>query len=139
MIVVDTNVISEAMRTSPNPGVIEWLDAQHPDTLYISTITRAELLFGIERLPNGNRKSALRQMLDQIELRFRGHFLPFGVNTAEKYAEIAALAEVNGRRLPSVDCLIAATAAEHGFAVATRNVRDFEATGLLVIDPWVAR
>ena len=60
MIVVDTNVISEAMRTSLNPGVIEWLDAQHPDTLYISTITRAELLFGIERLPNGNRKSALR-------------------------------------------------------------------------------
>ena len=136
MIVLDTNVVSEAMRPEPNPGVLTWLNAQAADTLYLSSVTLAELLFGIGALPAGAKKNRLAQALDRLLALFPGRVLPFDQDAARRYADMAVTARAADRPLSTADGYLAATAAARGFAVATRNVKDFGDTGVGLIDPW---
>ena len=135
MIVLDTNVVSEAMRPRPDPAVLSWLNDQTIETLYLSSVTLAELLFGLGVLPTGARKNDLAAGLDRLLALFQGRVLAFDRDAARLYAGMAVQSRSVGRPLPLADGYLAATAASHGFAVATRNVvhRD---TGVELIDPW---
>ena len=138
MIVLDTNVVSEAMKATPNPAVLAWLDEQAAETLYLSSVTLAELLFGIGVLPAGRRKEALTQMLDGLLALFEDRVLAFDTNAARRYADLAVTARAVGKGFPTPDGYIAAIAKARGFTVATRDVAPFKAVGLNVINPWEA-
>ena len=137
MILLDTNVISEPLRREPEPGVIEWIDAQALETLYLSAITVAELRSGIALLPAGKRRTGLLENLERRVLPlFAGRVLPFDLPCTQTYAELIAKAQKAGLAIAAADCFIAATAAANGFAVATRDTSPFEAAGITVINPW---
>ena len=136
MIVLDTNVISEPLKSKPARKVMDWLDNQSADTLYISVISRAELRFGVLKLPDGKRKNALAAQIERVLDLFKGRTLDFNADSADRLAEIGARCERIGKRATAPDAYIAACASARGFAVATRNVRHFEHTGVRVIDPW---
>jgi hypothetical protein len=138
MILLDTNVVSEAMKPQPHPAVRAWLDDQVAETIYLSSITLAELLFGIGVLPSGRRKDALAQTLDGLLELFGDRVLAFGTDEARHYAELAVTARTTGKGFPTPDGYIAAIAAAHGFTVATRDGSPFHAAGLKVINPWGA-
>jgi toxin FitB len=138
MILLDTNVISEPLRDAPDMKVIEWIDAQPLETLYLSAITIAELRAGIARLPAGKRRSSLWDKLENRLLPLLlGRVLSFDVDCTHAYAELTARARADGRAIAMADGLIAATAAARGFAVATRDTSPFEAAGVAVINPWL--
>jgi len=140
VIILDTNVASEPLRPEPNTAVLEWLDAQEPQTLFLTTVNLAELLAGVEVLPNGRRRDALAQALTtQVVALFGGRILPFDVKAATAFAKIHAIAQAQGNTMGFADCAIAAIAGAHGFAIATRNLRDFKGTGVEAIDPWAFR
>ena len=136
MILLDTNVVSEAMTREPHVQVREWLDAQTAETLFLSSITIAELLFGIGALPAGKRKHNLAAALDDVLDQFATRILPFDTEAARRYADLAVRARGAGKGFPTPDGYIAAIAAAHGFAVASRDTSAFTAAGLTVIDPW---
>lgn len=136
MIVLDTNVISEAMRPEPNSAVLRWLDAQVAETLYLTSVTIAELSFGIAALPAGRRKERLAAALEGVLALFAARILPFDAPAARRYGDLAAAARAAGKGFPTPDGYIAAIAAARGFAVATRDVSAFEAAGVGVVDPW---
>jgi predicted nucleic acid-binding protein len=136
MIVLDTNVVSEAMKPEPHPGVLAWLNDQSAETLYLSSVTLAELFFGIGALPNGKRKELLAQTLDGLMKLFKGRILPFDTEAARHYAELALAAKAKGRGFPTPDGYIAAIATSQGFIVASRDTAPYEAAGVKVIDPW---
>ncbi|NEW85907.1 MULTISPECIES: type II toxin-antitoxin system VapC family toxin [Rhodopseudomonas] len=136
MIVLDTNVVSEAMTREPHPRVREWLNAQSAETLFLSSITVAELLFGVSVLPAGKRKNALGAALDDVLDVFATRILPFDTPAAQRYADLAVKARAAGKGFPTPDGYIAAIATAHGFAVASRDASAFDAAGLTVIDPW---
>ena len=136
MIVLDTNVISEAMRPTPNPAVVDWLNAQTAEVLYLSSITVGELLYGVGVLADGARKARLAASLEELLALFRGRVLAFDQEAARRYADIAVVARLVGRPIPTADGYIAAIAASHRFAVATRNLTDFAGAGVELIDPW---
>ena len=138
MIVLDTNVVSEAMKPQPHPAVLAWLNDQASETLYLSSVTLAELLFGIGALPTGNRKEMLAQALDGLMGLFRDRVLPFDIDAARRCAELAVAARAAGRGFPTPDGYIAAIAASRGFIVASRDTAPYEAAGVKVINPWVA-
>ncbi|WP_321848597.1 type II toxin-antitoxin system VapC family toxin [Burkholderia diffusa] len=138
MILVATNVISESLRREPSLAVIEWLDAQNVETLFLAAISLAEMRFGVAALPEGRRRDWLHQSIEQrIVPLFRGRVLPFDDAASKAYASLRAKARATGNALASADGFIAATAAANGLIVATRDVAPFEAAGLRVIDPWV--
>ena len=136
MIVLDTNVISEAMKAQPNPVVLAWLNDQSAETLYLSSVTLAELLFGVEALPAGRRKNKLAQTLDELAGLFKDRILPFDANAARHYAKLAVIARNAGRGFPRPDGYIAAIAASCGFIVASRDTSAYLAANLTVINPW---
>ena len=136
MILLDTNVVSEAIKPEPHPSVLAWLDAQVADTLFISSITVTELLFGIGALPHGRRKNLLGLRIDGLLDQFAARILPFDTSAARRYADLAVTARAAGKGFPTPDGYIAAIAATHGFAVASRDTSAFNAAGLTVIDPW---
>ena len=136
MILLDTNVVSEAMKPQPDPSVRAWLNEQAAETLYLSSVTLAELLFGIQALPAGRRRNMLGLALDGLLALFQDRLLPFDAEAARRYAELAVAARGHGRGFPTPDGYIAAIAAAHGFMVASRDVGPFAAAGLKVIDPW---
>jgi predicted nucleic acid-binding protein len=136
MIVLDTNVVSEAMKPEPHPAVRAWLNDQAAVTLYLSSVTLADLLFGIAALPAGQRKDRLAQTLDGLLGLFRDRVLPFDTDAARHYAERAVTAKTNGRGFPTPDGYIAAIAASRGFIVASRDTAPYEAAGISVINPW---
>ncbi len=136
MIVLDTNVISEAMKPEPHPLVRAWLNDQAAPTLFLSSVTLAELLFGIGALPAGRRKDRLAQALDGVVGLFQDRVLPFDREAAQHYADLAVAARLAGRGLPTPDGYIAAIAASKGFIVASRDTAPFEAAGVTVINPW---
>jgi predicted nucleic acid-binding protein len=137
MIVLDTNVVSEAMRPNPDPNVLTWLNAQAAETLFLPSVALAELLFGIAALPQGRRKDRLRRVLDGLLELFAERVLPFDAEAARHYAGLAATARRTGRSLPMADGYIAAIAGSRGFLVASRDVSPYQAAGLKVIDPWI--
>ena len=136
MIVLDTNVVSEAMKPEPNPAVRGWLNDQAAETLFLSSVTLAELLFGIAALPEGRRKTLLKQALDGLTALFQDRVLPFDSTAARHYADLALRAGTRGLGFPTPDGYIAAIAASRGFIVATRDKAPFEAAGIAVINPW---
>ena len=139
MILLDTNVVSEPLRQAPDTRVIEWIDAQPLETLFLSAITVAELRAGAALLPAGKRRSGLQESLEKRVLPlFAGRVLPFDLEAARAYAELAARARAQGRGFPTPDGYIAAIAASRGFIVASRDTAPFEAAGVEVINPWEA-
>ncbi|QTL04826.1 type II toxin-antitoxin system VapC family toxin [Aquabacter sp. L1I39] len=138
MILLDTNVISEAMKPTPDDTVRAWLDEQAAETLYLSSVTIAELLYGIGALPAGKRKDRLTEALDGVMELFADRVLPFDIAAARHYAELAVKARTAGKGFPTPDGYIAAIAASRGFPVATRDTSAFHAAGLAVINPWNA-
>lgn len=136
MILLDTNVISEAMKSAPDVGVRDWLDAQAAETLFLSSITVAELLYGIGTLPEGRRKGNLAAALKGVLKLFEARILPFDTEAAKRYADLAVTARRAGRGFPTPDGYIAAVAAAHDFTVASRDTSAFAAAGLTVVNPW---
>lgn len=136
MIVLDTNVVSEAMKPSADTAVMAWLNDQVAQTLYLSSVSLAELLFGIGVLPAGRRKDALSTLLEGLLELFDERVLPFDVEAARSYSRLAVTAREAGKGFPMPDGYIAAIAATRGFAVATRDAGPFEAAGVPVINPW---
>jgi len=136
MILLDTNVVSEPLRSKPSSKVIEWLDSQAAETLHLSAVSYAELRFGILRLPHGKRKKDLVAEVEQVLNLFKDRILTFDLEAAEHLAQILARTEKIGRKTPAPDAYIAAIAMAHGFAIATRNVDHFRDTGVSVINPW---
>lgn len=138
MILLDTNVISEAMRPSPNPDVIHWLDAQPARDVWISAITIAEIRLGIMRLPQGKRRDVLSDLAEKM---FREDFanlcLPFDCDAARQYAHIVSQQNKQGRPVSVEDAQIAAIAIVGGLVLATRNTGDFyDIKGLALLNPW---
>jgi predicted nucleic acid-binding protein len=139
MIVLDTNVLSELMRAKPAPEVLAWIDAQPTSQLFISSITVAEILYGIARMPDGKRKQGLLSLATlMFDEDFAGRILSFDANAAIHYAGLAAESEAKGKVVDMADGQIAAIAALHEARVATRNVRHFDYLGVPVINPWEA-
>jgi predicted nucleic acid-binding protein len=139
MILLDTNVVSEPLRRAPDTHVIEWMDAQALETLYLSAITVALLRAGVALLPTGKRRASLHDSLEkQVLPLFAGRVLPFDMICASAYADLVAKARAAGLAIGTADGYIAASAAANGFAVATRDTSPFQAVGLTVINPWEA-
>ncbi len=137
MILLDTNVISEPLRRTPNAHAIDWIDAQPLETLYLSAITIAELRAGVALLPAGKRKEDLRDSLERRVLPlFIGRVVPFDLGATQAYADLLARTRAIGVAVATADGLIAATAVAHGLIVATRDIGPFEAAGISVINPW---
>ena len=131
---LDTNVLSELRRKSPNSGVVEWFAKRPATTLYLSVLTLGELRKGVDGLTDTARRASLLDWLEtDLPAYFTGRILPIDVHVADRWGRILAVA---GRPLPAIDSLIGATAAHHGLSLVTRNVRDFAGFGLDVINPW---
>ncbi len=137
MIVLDTNVVSELMRAEPAPGVANWVRERDRRELRTTTITLAEVRYGIARLPDGRRKQLLLTAADDIFAAFADQLLPVDIAAAEHYAAIATSRARAGKPIAGFDALIAAVCRSRGAALATRNVADFEGTGIEIIDPWL--
>ena len=136
MIVVDTNVVSELMRPSPSPQVRDWIIAQAPGELSTTAVTVAEIRYGLERLPDGRRKDSLLAAATEVFAAFSEFIQPFDADAAVWYGTIVAQRDRLGLPIDGFDGQIAAICRTHGAALATRNVKDFEETGIDVIDPW---
>lgn len=137
MILLDTNVLSEPLKPGADPGVLAWIDAQAIETLYLSTITLAEIRFGIAAMPDGRRRRILQQQFEARVLPvFAGRILPFDMEATFAYAALRATARAAGRAIGTADGYIAAIASAHGLVVATRDTAPFMAVGLTVINPW---
>lgn len=137
MILLDTNVVSEAMRHSPERRVIDWIDAQPLETLYLSSITVAELRAGVALLPSGKRRTALHEGLErQLLPLFAGRIVSFDLACTHAYADFLAMARKLGRGIDTADALVAAVAKANAFSVATRDALPFRSLGLRVINPW---
>ena len=134
---LDTSVLSELVRKIPSDAVLAWLDRQDEETLYLSVLTLGELEKGISKLRASARRDRLRTWLSRdLTARFADRLLPIDAQVAARWGTLTADAERRGVPVPVIDSLIAATALEHGVAVVTRNVTDFERCGVTCIDPW---
>ena len=139
MIVVDTNVVAELMRPEPNEVVRRWSVALRIDESYTTAITVAEILYGIERLPSGRRKDLLRTTAADVFVTFGDRVLPFDADAAAHYPLVVEGRDRLGRPIDGFDAQIASICRVGRAALATRNVKDFEHTGIEVIDPWNAQ
>ena len=139
MIVLDTNVVSELMKPAPAEAVARWIAGHAAATLYTTSVTHAEILHGIMRLPAGKRHAALEAAAEAMFGEdFSGRILPFGGKAAHAYAQIATQRLRAGRPISQFDAQIAAIARSARAAVATRNVSDYEGCGIKVLNPWDA-
>lgn len=134
---LDTNVLSELRRKSPDAAVVEWFAHRPPSTLYLSVLTLGELRKGIEGVADSRRRLALNDWLESdLPAFFVGRILAVDPQVAERWGRLVATA---GRPLPAIDSLLGATAARHGLSMVTRNGKDFSDMGLDVINPWAGR
>jgi predicted nucleic acid-binding protein len=137
MIILDTNVVSEPMKPGADPSVVAWLDRQAIDTLYLTATSLAELLVGVDVLPNGRRKDGLGAALTEIISSLFGiRVLPFDQRAATTYASLISRARSSGHAISMADGQIAAIAFANGFSVATRDSAPFLAAGVPVVNPW---
>ena len=137
MILLDTNVLSELMRPKPEPTVVLWISTQRTDDLCISSITMAEILHGVARLPKGKRQRDLHESaMIMFEEDFGERILPFDTLAALYYAHLMTTRGPAGRPMSMADAQIAAICRTHDAALATRNIRDFEESGVDLINPW---
>jgi len=140
VIVLDTNVLSELMRTTPTARVVHWLDRQPATSLFITAITQAEILHGIELMPKSKRRDLLAEVARTIfEDNFADRVLSFSGDAAAHYAAIAVARRRAGRPIAAFDAQIAAIVRSHAASLATRNTDDFDGCGIDVIDPWTTR
>jgi predicted nucleic acid-binding protein len=139
VIVVDTNVISELMRLRPEPAVTRFVAARPGHTLATTTISEAEILYGIAQMQAGRRQKGLAEAAEALFREdFAGRILPFDRQAAGHCAALRASRKAAGRPIGMADAMIAAIARSRGAALATRNTADFAGTGLVVLDPWEA-
>ncbi len=137
MILLDTNVLSELMKVSPDEAVVAFVNRSAAMALFTSAITQAEILYGIAMLPEGKRRDALLAAARTVlASHFRGRVLPFDTDAADAFAIIAAGRREARRPIAQADAQIAAIAKSRGAALATRNVSDFEGCGVSVVNPW---
>lgn len=137
MVVLDTNVLSELMRPVPEPCVVDWLDAQEVSAVAITSVTVAEILYGIQRLPTGKRQRALAlSAAAMFEEDFADRILSFDADAAIHYAERVAASEARGRHVHMADAQIAAISLRHQAMLATRNIKDFAPLGVTLVNPW---
>jgi predicted nucleic acid-binding protein len=137
MIVLDTNVLSEALRPVPEPSVLAWLANQPRASLFTTAVTRGEILYGIRVLPDGKRRRGLWDAAKNIfDEDFAGHVLSFDSEAADMYGEISASRRTAGKPISQFDAMIVAMARSRGASLATRNVKDFDDCGTDVINPW---
>ena len=137
MIILDTTVASELMRTEPDAAVLGWVDSQPTDRLFITATTVAQLFYGVTRLADGRRKRELAGIIEAVvEEDFVDRVVAFDDVAARHYADIAAGQERAGRPISMADAQMAAICRSHAAIVATRNVGDFVDTGVAVLDPW---
>ena len=137
MIILDTNIVSELLRPAPEPRVVAWLAAQDGAQVYLTTISEAELRYGVAILADGKRREALTEAVEgMLQDDFRERILPFDSPAAKAYAAIVTARRAAGRPISQSDCQIAAIGRARRAAIATRNTRDFEGCGIEVIDPW---
>ena len=137
MIVLDTNVLSEALKPVPSHKVLGWLSTQDQSTTFITAITQAEILYGIELLPAGKRKAQLQSSISKLfEQEFADHILSFDHSAAEAYSRIAAAHRAAGRPISQFDAMIAAIVHVEGAKLASRNASDFADCGIEIVNPW---
>ena len=138
MIVLDTNVVSEFMTSLPAATVLAWLNAQDGSRIFLTTISVAEISFGLRVMADGQRRRFLAERFEQfLAIAFESRILPFDEVAARVYGEIRGYRREQGRPMSSFDAQIAAIAKANGFAIATRNIKDFEDCGLVLINPFV--
>jgi predicted nucleic acid-binding protein len=134
---LDTCVVSEFIAKQPDSGLVEWIDSQAEEKLYLSVISIGEIKKGIEKLPDSGRRSELTTWLeDDLLIRFKGKILPIDVNVILVWGSLTANLEQQGRKMPAIDSLIAAIAIQGELDLVTRNETDFEHSGVPVINPW---
>ena len=137
MILLDTKVVSELMKSAPAESVVEWVSAQQESSLYTTSITQAEILHGIALLPSGKRRRAIEEAAHAMFAEeFKGRIVGFGSDAALPYAHIAADRRRAGRPISSFDAQIAAIARSVGATIATRNVADFSGCRVELVNPW---
>jgi len=137
MIILDTNVVSEAWRPEPAAAVLGWLRLQPPGSLFLCTPVLAELRYGVEHLPSGRRRDRLKVAVDRAEVEgYSDRVLPFDSAAAAEFGRLTVKRERLGRRIDTMDGLIAAVALTHAAALATRDVEDFADLGLDIINPF---
>lgn len=137
MTILDTNAISELMKATPAPTVLAWMSLQPPDDLFISTISMAEIWFGIELLPKGKRRDGLLREAEVTFARdFAGRILAFDEEAARMFGSIVASRRLQGRPIGIADGQIAAIARCRRSTLATRDTGDFEGCGVKLVNPW---
>ena len=137
MIVLDTNVLSELMRSLPDAAVFAWIAGQRRSDLYTTSVNKAEILYGIAALPPGRRRTALTAAAEAMFTDdFSGRVLPFDEEAAAQYAEIVAARRRVGRPIEAFDAQIAAVARIAGAEIATRDIADFTGCGVTLANPW---
>jgi len=137
VVILDTNVVSELMKGDPFPAVFAWASNHPPTDLFTTTITMAEVLYGIERLPHGKRRDQLLREAESIFVEdFGGRVLAFDESSARMFAVVATQRRASGRPINEPDAQIAALARVHDATLATRNTSDFEGCGVRVVNPW---
>lgn len=139
MIVIDTNVILESMNKTPEPRVVDWLNTQALETLFLTAISIAELRVGVQLLPEGHRRDRLHENLEHRVLPLFTHrVLSFDLAATNEYTALMSRAKTAGRSISASDGFIAAIASAHRMMVATRDTSPFEAAGLRTLNPWSA-
>jgi predicted nucleic acid-binding protein len=137
MIILDTNVLSELLRQKPAPGLEGWVAAQPVASLFTTTITQAEMLFGVALLPRGRRRTGLAEAVAALfDVEFAGRLLFFDSSAARAFALVAAERRLAGRPIAQLDAQIAAIARSRGATLATRNTPDFQDCGISLVNPW---
>jgi toxin FitB len=137
MIVLDTNVLSEALKPSPEESVLRWLAQQNRNVIFTTAINQAEIVYGIELLPSGKRRTRLHGAIERLfRDEFPGRVLPFDSDSALVYPKIVARRAHMGRPISQFDALIAAVCQSRNATIATRNTNDFEDCGLTIVNPW---
>jgi predicted nucleic acid-binding protein len=136
---LDTNCISEVVRSRPEPRVLKWMEAADESLLYLSVLTLGEIRKGVAGLPQGNRRTQLETWLElDLRARFAGRILPIDALIADRWGLFAADAKRKGKALSAIDGLLAATAVHHNLTIVSRNVADFALTHATVLNPWEA-
>ena len=134
---LDTCVISELIKPRPSQKVVTWIDSIEEEKLYISVITIGEFEKGISKLPTSSKKDRISDWLNEdLLIRFKGRILDLDVNTLIKWGQIVANLENQGRKIPAVDSLIAATVLQYDLCLVTRNIQDFQNCSIKILNPW---
>ena len=134
---LDTNCISELVRTKPEPRVMEWMEAADEELLYLSVLTLGEIRKGVAGLAQGKRRTHLETWLEvDLQNRFAGRIVPIDTVIADRWGQLATEAKRAGKAMSIIDGLLAATAVHHNLTIVSRNAKDFSGTAVQVLNPW---